>query len=184
LAVMSQRAYARHSGRAVSTVQEAVARGRIPTLPDGRIDSDVADAEWRKNTQIHQPPVTRRRQADVDDEDDPVAGQYIRARAARAHYEARLAKLQFEQLAGSIVPTEGIKMAQFQIDRRHRDCMLNLADRLSAPVAAEVREMLVAAGVPVEQAAIMDANRVHTIMSTQIRQALTDYADSLTDPAA
>ena len=37
MAAMSQRAYARHRGVAISTVQEAIATKRISTLPDGQI---------------------------------------------------------------------------------------------------------------------------------------------------
>jgi hypothetical protein len=166
-----------------SAVQRAIKERRISTLPDGKIDPDVADEEWARTTRQYAPAVTRRRQADVDD-GDPAADQYTKARSVRAHFEARISKLTFERLAGSMVSTEDLRMAQFQIDRRHRDAMLNIPDRTCAAVAAEVREMLISAGVPAEQAAVMHANRVHAIMSTQIRQALTEYADGLTDPSS
>lgn len=43
MAIMSQRAYARHRGVAVFAVQTAIKSGRISTTPDRQIDSEVAD---------------------------------------------------------------------------------------------------------------------------------------------
>src|SRR5450755_2549442 len=60
--VMSQRAYARQRGVSVSTVQKAIGTGRIHTLPNGQIDSEIADVEWVRNTQTQAPPVDRRGQ--------------------------------------------------------------------------------------------------------------------------
>ena len=48
---MSQRAYARHRGVALSAVQKAIETGRISKQPDGQIDSEQADVEWEQNTQ-------------------------------------------------------------------------------------------------------------------------------------
>jgi hypothetical protein len=50
MALMSQRQYAAHRGVARSAVQRAINEGRISTTPDGRIDADLADAEWERNT--------------------------------------------------------------------------------------------------------------------------------------
>ena len=76
MAILSQRAYARHRGMALSAVQKAISSERISTLPDGRIDSDVADGEWAANTNARQP--TARRQD--DDQDVFGAAQYARFR--------------------------------------------------------------------------------------------------------
>src|SRR5690348_13145257 len=65
IAVMSQRTFARHRGVAISTVQTAIQTGRISTMPDGQIDSEVADEEWACNTrQQVAPPGARRTQQD------------------------------------------------------------------------------------------------------------------------
>lgn len=46
---LSIREYAKHIGRHHSTVQEAIASGKIKPLADGTIDMEQADREWRDN---------------------------------------------------------------------------------------------------------------------------------------
>jgi hypothetical protein len=165
MAVLSQRAYARHRGTARSTVQKAISSGRISVLPDGRIDSDQADQEWAANTKTRGPVV--RHQPD-DDQEAFGAAQYTKARAVREHDQARLAKIEYE-----------VKIAQFNIGRQRRDSMLNLADRVCAGIAAEIKDMLIAAGLPPDRADKIDMACVHEILSVEIRKGLNDYADSL-----
>ena len=100
---MSQRAYARHRGVALSAVQKAIETGRISTLPDGQIDSEQADVEWEQNTRRHAPPVAKREQED-DDASVFGASQYTKARAVREHYQARLAKIEYEERDGEARP--------------------------------------------------------------------------------
>lgn len=178
MAVLSQRAYAKYRGTALSTVQKAITSGRISVLPDGRIDSDVADQEWEANTKKRGPIVGARRQPE-EDNDGFGAAQYTKARAVREHYLARLAKIEFEEKVGSLVSKDEVKIAQFNIDRQRRDAMLNIADRVCAAIAAEVKELLIAAGLPPERVDAMDMSRIHTIMVTEIRKGLNEYADDL-----
>src|SRR5512144_420835 len=96
MALLSQRAYARHRGTALSTVQKAITSGRISVLPDGRIDSERADQEWEVNTRKRGPIMGARHQPE-DDGDTFGAAQYTKARAVREHYQARLAKIEFEE---------------------------------------------------------------------------------------
>lgn len=176
MAILSQRGYARHRKMALSAVQKAISTGRISTLPDGRIDSDVADDEWEANTNAR----PARRQQD-DDQDVFGAAQYSKARAVREHYQARLSKIEYEEKIGSLVSKDEIKIAQFNIDRQRRDAMLNIPDRVCAIIAAEMKDALVAAGLPAERATAIDTSRVHDILTGEIRKGLNDYADSLTD---
>jgi hypothetical protein len=176
MAILSQRAYARHRGMALSAVQKAISSGRISTLPDGRIDSDVADGEWEANTNAR----PARRQQD-DDQDAFGAAQYSKARAVREHYQARLAKLEYEEKVGNLVSKDEVKIAQFNIDRQRRDAMLNIADRVCASIAAEVKDLLLAAGLPGERANAMDMSHIHGLLTAEIRKGQNDYADSLAD---
>ncbi len=157
MAIMSQRAYARHRGCAISTVQEAVAAKRISTLPDGQIDSDVADGEWRRNTRT---AVDRRGQQD-DDIDAFGASQYNKARAVREHYQARLAKLEFEEKTAKLIAADDVKVAAFNLFRRYRDHMLNIPDRLAAILAAE-----------------SESAKCYEILAGEIRKALNEFADA------
>ena len=161
MAVMSQRAYARHRGVAVSTVQKAVATSRIPTLPNGQIDSEIADAQWTRNTQTQAPPVDRpSRQR--DDEPDALGGsQYTKARAVREHYQARLAKIDYEERISKLVSADEVQVAAFNKFRQFRDQMLNIPDRMAALLAAET-----------------EAAMCHQILDEEIRKALNEFADS------
>ena len=47
---VSQRAYARLRGVAMSAVQKAIASKRITPNPDGTIDPERANQEWERNT--------------------------------------------------------------------------------------------------------------------------------------
>ena len=158
--VMSQRAYARQRGVSASTVQKAIGTGRIHTLPNGQIDSEIADAEWARNTQTQAPPVDRRGQQPEDDTEVFGASQYTKARAVREHYQARLAKIDYEERIAKLVSGEEVQVAAFNKFRQFRDAMINLPDRLAAMLAAESVE-----------------TTVHALLTTEIRKALNDFAD-------
>ena len=158
MAVLSLRAYARYRGTSLSTVQKAIHTGRISTLPDGRIDSDVADGEWEANTKAR-PPAMRRQGA--DDGDTFGAAQYSKARAVREHYQARLAKIEYEERVASLVPKDEVKVAAFNKFRQFRDAMLNIPDRVAAMLAAETEEA-----------------KCYEILATEIRKALNEFADA------
>jgi hypothetical protein len=158
MAIMSQRAYARHRGMALSAVQKAIASGRISTLADGQIDSEVADREWTANT-IARPPAFRR--SPEDDAEGFGASQYTKARAVREHYQARLAKLEYEERVASLVSKDEVQVAAFNKFRQFRDHMLNIPDRIAAMLAAETAEA-----------------RCYEILATEIRKALNEFADA------
>lgn len=159
MAIVSQRAYARHRDTSLSTVQKAINSGRISTLPDGRIDSDVADQEWQANTKKRGPVMGGRRQQ--DDDDGFGAAQYTKARAIREHYQARLAKIEYEERVGNLVSKDEVQIASFNKFRQFRDAMLNIPDRIAAMLAAET-----------------DEGKCYEILATEIRKALNDFADA------
>jgi hypothetical protein len=159
MAVLSQRAYAKHRGVALSAVQKAISTGRISTMADGRIDPGVADGEWAANTKARPPAV--RHQAD-DDQDAFGAAQYSKARAVREHYQARLAKIDYEERIGNLVSKDEVQVAAFNTHRVIRDAMLNVPDRVAAMLAAET-----------------DEAKCHEVLSTEIRKALNEFADAL-----
>ena len=111
MAAMSQRAYAQHRGVSHKAVQKAIEGGRITVLPDGRIESDIADEQWDRNTREHAP---------FSGQDDDGSGfgatQYSKARAVREHYQARLAKLEYEERVGSLVSKDEVRVAAFNRD--------------------------------------------------------------------
>ena len=139
--IMSQRAYSRHRGVSLSAVQKAIKTKRISTLPDGRIDSEVADREWERNTTARPRAVTntapKRPAAESDDSEFPgsrLNGAYSQARAVREQYEARLTRIKYERESGKLVNRDEVQVAAFNRFRTFRDAMLNIPDRVVAPI--------------------------------------------------
>jgi hypothetical protein len=161
--VLSLRTYAKHRGVAMSAVQKAIKSGRITTNQAGKIDSDIADAEWKANTrpgqrQAKQAPVVVR---EPERAEAPIGGglDYFRARAVREGYLARLAKIEFEEKTAKLISRDEVQVAAFTNGRMARDNLLNIPDRLAATLAAET-----------------DADKVHLILTGEIRKALDELA--------
>jgi len=160
MAILSQRAYARHRGVALSAVQKAIETKRISTQPDGRIDSEQADVDWEQNTSRHAPPITKRGQ-DEDDVSIFGASQYTKARAVREYYQAKLARIEYEERVAKLVAKNEVQVAAFDKFRQFRDHMLNIPDRVAAMMAAET-----------------EAAKCYGILTSEIRRALNEFADS------
>ena len=160
MAILSQRAYARHRGVALSAVQKSIETGRISTQPDGRIDSEQADVDWEQNTTRHAPPIAKRGQ-DEDDASIFGASQYTKARAVREYYQARLARIEYEERVAKLVAKDEVQVAAFNKFRQFRDHMLNIPDRVAAVVAAET-----------------EASKCYEVLATEVRRALNEFANS------
>jgi hypothetical protein len=183
--LISLRAYARHRGVTQQAVQKAVKAGRI-RLTDGKIDPTTADADWANNTdprtqqKADSVPAKTAVRESVQPVDEPVretvaelqpethstsdvtgALAYSKARAIREGYLARIAKIEFEERSDKLISRNDVEVAAFNRFRTFRDGMLNIPDRLAAQLAAET-----------------DAGRAHHILSTEIRRALTEFADA------
>jgi hypothetical protein len=116
---VSQRAYARLRGVALSAVQKAIASKRITPNPDGSIDPERANQEWERNTfagkTLHQatrpqaaafsaPPLRGGSGVPSPPEvsSDPVSA-YLRARAVSETFKAKTAQLEYEERAGKLI---------------------------------------------------------------------------------
>lgn len=169
MSMMSMREYARHRGCYLNSVQAAVKSGRI-VLVAGKVDSEVADRDWVRNT--NPSLVTRgagaagNRQASfssVAPERNPESGSgpdYSKARAVKEHYAARIAKIDFEERSGKLIDKVEAKSKTFEMFRKFRDRMTAIPDRCSALLAAEE-----------------DQFEVHRILTEEIDTALRDFAD-------
>jgi pyruvate/2-oxoglutarate dehydrogenase complex dihydrolipoamide acyltransferase (E2) component len=163
--LLSLRAYAKHRGVSLAAVQKAIHSGRITPNTDGLIDSDRADAEWNAKTRPGQQQAKAAAAVPRDPSEAPAAGlDYFRARAIRESYLARLAKIEFEERIAKVVDRDEVQVAAFTRGRVVRDNMLNIADRVAATLAAE-----------------SDVDRVHRILSDEIRTALDVLAGPNSD---
>ena len=73
------------------------------------------------------------------------ASHYQRAKAVKEHYGAQLARLQYEELAGKLVPAAQVKAEAFKTARNVRDTLMGLPERVSAELAhmSEPREIAI-----------------------------------------
>lgn len=171
-------AYARHRGVSHVAVLKAIKAGRIQKNSDGTIDVAKADAAWARNTNQaqqrkpakHSAPQRQQTRNHVDAESGaggttPINNgpDFAQSRAVKEAYNARLAKLEYEEKSGALVRVDSVKVAWFNVLRVLRDRMLNLPARLAPMLATET-----------------DAKRVRELLDTELRQILNDAADTVT----
>lgn len=150
---VSQRAYARLRGVALSAVQKAIATKRITPNPDGSIDPERANQDWERNTfagkTLHQAtrpqgaprsaPAPSRggpsMPAQPDVSSDPVAA-YLRARAVTETFKAKTAQLEFEERAGKLIQATKAGEYAAHWSAIIGDALSAFADRVTPLVAA------------------------------------------------
>jgi hypothetical protein len=154
-------------------VQKAIKSGRITPSASGKIDAVIADGQWDKNTAPR--PTTRSPPAQAASSQPAVpiaepppraespgsAGlEYSRARAVRETYLAKMSKIDYDERSNNLVSRQEMEVAAFNKYRTFRDNILNIADRVSAVLAAE-----------------SDPANVHKILSMELRKALQEDDD-------
>jgi hypothetical protein len=132
--MISQAKYARRHGVARSSISRAVRDGRIPTK-DGKINPRVADDAWRKSTD---PSKVRNRRKSGSGQGSG-SQTYASSRALRESFQAKIKRLEYEELVGELVRVEVVQAAWFKLARRARDLLLAIPDRL-APILAAITE--------------------------------------------
>ena len=164
----SIRAYARHRGVSHVAVLKAVRAGRIQTQ-DGKIDVELADRMWAENTDQAQtrraprpnPPAQRAMPASAPLVPPRPTG-FAAARAVREGYDARLRELDYKLRVGELVSADEVRVAAFNSNRRARDLLLAVPDRLAAILAGTT-----------------DQSEVHNILREEIQRACAELSDGL-----
>lgn len=82
------------------------------------------------------------------------------ARKIKEHYEAKMAKLEYEKAAGLLLEKAAVERDAFRNGRQIRDGLLSFADRLAALLAAE-----------------SDANKIHALLTKEVHQLLAQLAN-------
>lgn len=95
------------------------------------------------------------------------SNEYEAARTEKEIYRAKMAKLNYERMDGTLVLAEEVKKASFEAARLVRDSLLNIPNRISPIVAAE-----------------HDAKKVHDLLDKEIRQCLETLAGDLKNETA
>jgi hypothetical protein len=158
-------------------VEKAVKQGRIRTV-DGKIDVEQADRDWNRNSSpVNKPEPAPRAAASAE---PLVAGpSFAQSRAVREAYEARLAKLTWEERIKKLINADEVRVSAYNFSRMIRDRILNVPDRVVGAVLAEVRAALTGAGVGQPQIEGLNMAKVHGIMLAEMRNILEEFSDEL-----
>ncbi|MFT6220495.1 MAG: pyruvate/2-oxoglutarate dehydrogenase complex dihydrolipoamide acyltransferase (E2) component [Rickettsiales bacterium] len=141
---LSIRGYAKHRGISETAVRKAIKAGRITKNKNDKIDSNLADNQWQKNTdpaQIKEP--SKSQQTAKQDQEKVnghhnISGQsplslgpsYQQSRAIKEAYNAKLTRLQFERESKKLISADEVKVSAFNAARMTRDRMFNIPDRV------------------------------------------------------
>jgi hypothetical protein len=130
---VSLREYARMRGLDKESVRLAVHDGRLSKSVTKKgtrydIDPEVADQEWKANTNPAKQNNTKKKISD--------APSMAQARAVREMYAARLTQLEFEERSGLLCKVEDVKLSAFKSARLTRDAMLNIPARVVNEITA------------------------------------------------
>ncbi len=131
---LSLRAYAKRRGITEAAVRKAIKQGRITKNPNGKINPQIADNEWGKNTDPAQiKPIFAEEKPDYSQNSIPSAASgpsYQQSRAIKEAYGAKLLRLQFEKESKKLISIDDVKVSAFNAARMTRDRILNIPDRV------------------------------------------------------
>ncbi|MBV7459473.1 MULTISPECIES: hypothetical protein [unclassified Acidovorax] len=143
--LMSKAAYARHRGCDEKAVRKAIAEGRISTI-DGKIDPEVADIQWAKNTRARADSKRTAAGAAIDAgtplldgepaasgsdsaPSAPAAPGYADYRAMREKADAEMAVRANLKDAGLLVERAQAQRGTFDVVRAYRDSVMVIGQR-------------------------------------------------------
>lgn len=159
--------YARRRGCHHTAVLKAIKSGRI-MLIDGKIDPEVANIQWEKNTRprIKIPSAESAPVSPVEGAPslpDTAISQTLYdlqlARAKREYHEANIAEMRERQKAGELVEIRGVQLAYTTLAAQLRAAMERIPDKLATRLAAE-----------------SNADAVHALLLVELDQCLVDMA--------
>lgn len=181
---MSQ--YATYRGVSRAAVSKAVKSGRISVIDeDGKrlVDSDAADKEWAKNSDISKKTTptkaeknlthAAREAADSDfsgvgSPQQPAlkpsmsaagVGDFNTNKTIKEYHAAKLAELDYKERTGQLISAESVRESAFKLGRQIREAIMNIPIRISSELAAE-----------------SDENKVYERLTDELRQALEELA--------
>lgn len=175
--LMGLREYARHRdakglpGTSLRAVQKAIATHRISVLTDDkgrqRIDPEVADIQWDRNTDPDQSvranagretvlPGSASGEASGGRGEEREQSPYWDARTRLAVAEAAKAELQLEEMSGNLVRRERVERAAYEAGRLLRDMVLSVPSKIAAETAAMSDPQAVEARIRDELRKVLD----------------------------
>jgi len=88
---------------------------------------------------------------------------FAKARAARETYQARLKELELKIKTGKLIPVDEVRVAAFNTNRRARDLLLAIPDRVAAVVAG-----------------LSDVTEVHRVLTEEFRRVCEELSQPVT----
>jgi hypothetical protein len=182
---LSIRAYSRHRGVSDTAVRKAIQSGRITLGDDGRIDPQLADAQWSVNTdaaqqrkavpqrEVPQEAVTSVREA-LSATPSPLGGMgastgasaggttLMQAKTANEVLKAQTNKVRLARLKGELVDKDQAVAHVFRMARAERDAWLNWPARVAAQMASALGA---------------DSHALHVLLEKAVRDQLTALGD-------
>ena len=169
--LMSKAAYARHRGCDEKAVRKAIAEGRISTI-DGKIDPEVADIQWAKNTRARADSKRVEPSLVLDGgeasaglqspasapESGSAAPGYIDYRTIREKAEAEMAQRANMKAAGLVIDRAPTERGVFDVVRSLRDAAMSVGPRAAPKVVG-----------------LSDARDIEHVITNETRKALEGF---------
>ena len=130
------------------------------------IDPEVADIQWKKNTdpkQSERANSAKRGEAPPTGSGDATCSEYWESKARREKAEAVIAELRAQELAHQLVSIERVRAASMRMSRLLRDSLLTIPPKIAPTLATE-----------------SDSHAIEQALAEALRRALNDIA-SMTD---
>lgn len=167
---ISLRSFADIVGVSNTAISKAINSGRLIRSvkfgPNGEklgIDPIAGQEEW----ELSNPTRASKKTAAENGPDKPLPSglpSYAQARAVRESYQARIAKIIYEEKIGKLVDASDVKLKAFDTARTVRDFILNIPNRISSELAAET-----------------DPSKVHSMLTRELTASLDELARFLKD---
>jgi hypothetical protein len=159
--------YARRRNCHHTAVLKAIRDNRI-SLIDGKIDPEIANFQWEKNTRPRIPkcqplpaltPADPARQPLPDCAITQTGYDLQLSRAKREHHEANIAEMRERQRSGELVELADVHLAYTTLAAQFRAALERIPDKIAPRLAAE-----------------SDEHAIHTLLLTELDQAMLDMA--------
>ncbi len=157
---VTQAEYARIRKVSREAVRKAVVSGRIPTFgPRKLIDPRTADRALRVNSdpsKVRKPGTLAPRKPRDDDEDGSGIPSYYQSKRKHEYQKARLAEIEVMERLQQLLPAAPVREACHRRDRRVRDQLTAVADRLAPLLVGNTDQLDVHRKITAEMRAICE----------------------------
>lgn len=142
-----------------ANTDQSAPRNRISGDPKRRKDTASKPYEPKSAASAANPAAPAADAGGGDGGDTGGGPSYAKSRAVRELYQARLAKLEFDEKAGKLVPADAVRVAIFKTSRTARDMLMAIPDRVAPLVVGNT-----------------DAHDIHRILTDEVRRVCVEVS--------